>query len=309
MDTDAFTIPKSFGVWIPIRILQQNDVSIIFLALNTKNKEIDACKLFYRSKIQGRLLQRVEEEIRIGEIAKGEGLVQVKSIIYQPEYIIMVMDYYPNGNLFDFIVKGGNISEAYTLKILHRIAKAIQILHNRGIAHRDIKLENIVFDVDFTPHLIDYGLSTQAIFPEIQLRTTLCGTYEYISPEILKTHQYDPMKADIWSLGICTYIMLTGNFPWANIQNIKELFNEIKYDPIPMEDIPSKFIPILTKMLDKDPKRRPNIEEVIQMVEKAMTPSRSFQNPSKIVKPQAHNFSKVLFQKASKKFTQRFNTC
>ena len=303
-------MPKHFGLYQTTKVIHKSNYSTIFLARHIKTKEVVACKLFPRNSLQHQhILQRAEEEIRIAEIAKCKGIAKIKNIVYQPDSIIIVMKYYPNGNLFDFFSRGGPISESYSLNIILQIAQAISFLHKRGISHRDIKLENIVFSENFKPNLIDFGLSTQTLYQEFEMRSTICGTFEYIAPEILSHKEYNPKKVDVWSLGICAFIMVTGRYPWAQTQNVKELFQQIRGTDICLAGVPDKIAKIISMMLVRNPQERASIDEVIFEIEKLKTSERSYQKPIKILKPQPKNAkTDILFAKNSRKFQKRFNS-
>ena len=90
-------------------------------------------------------------------------------------------------------------------------------LHSIGISHRDLKLDNILLDDVYSPKLTDFGLSRfcqRDKHGNIVLASTHCGTVSYMAPEVLQKKRYDPMKADVWSLGICLYVMLTDCYPF-----------------------------------------------------------------------------------------------
>ena len=89
-------------------------------------------------------------------------------------------------------------------KVFSQIYSAVKYLHGLGIAHRDIKAENIVFDNDMNAKLIDFGLSRR-IKPGEEVREML-GTPEFVSPEVVN---YEPLSlnTDMWSIGVITYIM------------------------------------------------------------------------------------------------------
>ena len=102
----------------------------------------------------------------------------------------------------------------------------MHFLHSNNICHRDLKLENFVFlDVEQTMiKIIDFGLSKQT---DIEKMESFLGTLYFVAPEILQTRHYD-FKCDMWSLGVCLYKMLTGNYPYSKeeIKNFKERTQE-----------------------------------------------------------------------------------
>ena len=95
-------------------------------------------------------------------------------------------------------------------RLTRQLVGAISYLHCRAIAHRDIKLENVLLDEWCNVRLIDFGF---AILSRGKLRVP-CGSPAYTAPEILLAHEYDGQLADIWSLGVLIYVMLAGRFPF-----------------------------------------------------------------------------------------------
>ena len=88
-------------------------------------------------------------------------------------------------------------------------------LHSLSIAHRDIKLENIVCDEDLNNiKFIDFGLCIDMNEEEGQLSKEFCGTMHYMPPEILQNRPYEPKNADIWSLGVVLYKLSFDRFPF-----------------------------------------------------------------------------------------------
>lgn len=98
-------------------------------------------------------------------------------------------------------------------------------LHSRNVAHRDIKLENIL--IDHSTHnikIIDFGFSIFS--PKDRLLNVFCGTPSYMAPEIVQKKEYSGSSVDIWACGIVLYVMLVGTFPFKAAEE-KALFNKI----------------------------------------------------------------------------------
>ena len=120
----------------------------------------------------------------------------------------LFLEYAPNGCLFYYIDSWEGLPERLALKFFFQIALAVDFLHSQNLAHWDIKPENIVLDAEFNCKLCDFGWSCKIDHDE--QRTTVCGTYEYMSPEIVN-QSYHTNKVDIWCLGMLLYEMLHGD--------------------------------------------------------------------------------------------------
>lgn len=122
-------------------------------------------------------------------------------------------------------IKNHKIPEVICKKIFYQLCDAMAYLHKNHIAHRDIKLENIIMDKSYTIKLIDFGFGIYN--PNEELQSFFCGTPNYMPPEIFMKIKYKPEVADLWSLGVLLYKMLTGEFPYKG-KDEKELFKHVK---------------------------------------------------------------------------------
>lgn len=121
--------------------------------------------------------------------------------------VYLLLEYAANGSLFFYIHSINGLPEMLALRFFYQTALAVQYLHDNKLIHRDIKPENILLDEHFNVKLCDFGWS--CYLEDDDCRTSVCGTYEYMSPEILYAGAHTG-KVDIWCLGILLYEMLHG---------------------------------------------------------------------------------------------------
>jgi serine/threonine protein kinase len=146
-------------------------------------------------------------------------------------------------------------------RLFWQIALAVQYLHGQGIAHNDIKPENVLLDSEGNAKLIDFGFAKRQ---EIAGDDEKSGSLIYAAPEILMPGAYRPQKADIWSLGILLYVMTTRSCPYLEtypsetIELIKK--GQIIFDDS-MDEETERLIRILTTT---DPSERPTIDTVLE---------------------------------------------
>jgi len=123
----------------------------------------------------------------------------------------IIMPYIPM-TLID-VVGSVPLSEARARRYFIQLASAVKYIHDKGFVHSDIKLENVLYDDrDDACYLIDFGLA----FPYKRDRyvTNSCGSYDYAAPEVWGGLPRIGPEADIWSLGVCLYAMVTAHFPF-----------------------------------------------------------------------------------------------
>ena len=133
----------------------------------------------------------------------------------------MVLEYVPNGELFDYILQKNRLQEDEARKFFRQLVTVISYIHSNNICHRDIKPENLLLDEDMNLKVSDFGLSafvaedaygipfvspfTYNLDPN-SLQHTTCGSPNYVAPEVLKDSGYDGRLSDIWSMGVVLYV-------------------------------------------------------------------------------------------------------
>ncbi|KAF8154615.1 hypothetical protein B0H34DRAFT_783761 [Crassisporium funariophilum] len=116
------------------------------------------------------------------------------------------------GELFDYLVEKGRIVEDEARVVFGQLCLAVAYLHDNGIVHRDLKLENVLLDERCHVKLGDFGFTRE--FDRGSFMETFCGTTGYASPEMLQGKKYQGPEVDVWSLGIILYCLLTGTLPF-----------------------------------------------------------------------------------------------
>lgn len=166
-------------------------------------------------------------------------------------YIYFIMPFEAGGELYQQIKKLGSLSEPLVIWYAAQVVLALEYLHNIGICHRDVKPENIFLNESGYAKLGDMGLSKV-----LKKKTwTLCGTPEYIAPEIVLSKGYG-FSVDWWALGILIFEMTAGHPPFTH-QNPMILYDKIlsgRYKP--SENMTSHCKSIVKGLLATDPNKR-----------------------------------------------------
>jgi len=170
-------------------------------------------------------------------------------------YYYLEFDSQNSIDLFECIDNRRFTTEAQVKKIFYRIVQGVQHLHHINIVHRDIKDENILIRDDDTVEIIDFGSS--ALVKEGKKFDKFCGTGGYAAPEVLSGQKYDGPPQDIWSLGILLYTMIYGSNPFRTLDQI--ITSEVQFPVI----VSNGSHDLMCRMLNRDFKKRPNIDEVI----------------------------------------------
>ena len=155
-------------------------------------------------------IDRLQNEIDIHMSLSHPFVISyIGSFTHQGKMYI-VMENAINGCMFLYIDYFNGLGEDLALRFFYQTARAVQYLHVHKVLHRDIKPENILFDRDFSVKLCDFGFACK-LEPD-QKRTSICGTYEYMAPEMVdnKSGESQTFKIDVWCLGLLLFEMLHG---------------------------------------------------------------------------------------------------
>jgi len=170
-------------------------------------------------------LDSVQKESKILETLTHENIISVKahgvgSGKHQHLYFIF-MELAAGGELFDQVIanNGKGMTEEIARGYICQMLDGVMYCHLAGVAHRDLKLENVLLTKENRVKVIDFGLSH--VYPRLADGTPdrskplkdVCGSKSYAAPEVLAARGYDGFAADIWSLGVCLFAMLSGFFP------------------------------------------------------------------------------------------------
>lgn len=231
----------------------------------------------------------ITSEVEISLLLNHEHIIKCYEVYEDLKTISFVMELIEGGDLLDYITKSPihHLTDDISIELIIQILETIKYLHvENKIAHRDIKPENflVVFDRFQKPKikLIDFGFA--CFVPQSGTMDDFLGSPIYTAPEILKKEKYD-MKVDIWSTGIVLFNMLTGYQPFSaekeeDLDN-EELTKDINFSVIPNEELRE----LCMMMLEKDPKRRANVEEALNFAKKIkrdMSSPRSSGSGSKL---------------------------
>ena len=268
------------------RLIGQGAFGKVNLGLNVLTGRVVAIKSFNKSNLNSNSenMKKIKYETNLMKKLNHPNITKILELFEDREYILIIMEYINGGNLFSFLKKHRKVSEK-TAKLLYRqIILGIKYMHEQGIVHRDIKLENILIDLNNNIKICDFGIGRVLSSPDQPLFDQ-CGTPMYIAPEILlcsKEKGYKGFPVDIWSSGIVLYILLSGTLPFAfkntssslsesNESNLSEDNNnntELQYsiinkEPKPIENISKEAEDLLKKILKKNPEKRITCEEIL----------------------------------------------
>ena len=203
----------------------------------------------------------LRREIESHKKAENKFVTPLYEVIDTTEAVYLVMRYEKNGSLATRLsLNGQGITEEVAKKWFVQLLLGLRYIHNElKVLHRDIKLENILFDQNDCLKLIDFGMSNNLDRETCQY--TVCGSPCYAAPEVITGQEYSD-KADIYSAGVVLFLLLTGKLPFYDT-NINNLFKKVMNDDIDFPPYLSpKAVDLLRRMLERDQKIRITLEEI-----------------------------------------------
>ncbi|KAH6910015.1 CAMK/CAMKL/MARK protein kinase [Coprinopsis sp. MPI-PUGE-AT-0042] len=181
-------------------------------------------------------------------------------VIATESYIWIVSELCCGGELFDYLVEKGRLSEEETKILFGQLCLAVAYLHSLGIVHRDLKLENVLLDERCRVKLGDFGFTRE--YERGSLMETFCGTTGYASPEMLQGKKYQGPEVDVWSLGVILYCLLTGTLPFDDDDEdiMKQKVVKGEFEDPGWLSLESRDL--IKSVLEKDPMKRLTIPQI-----------------------------------------------
>jgi len=227
-----------------------------------------AAKCIPKIKLTGDDEQQVRNEIAVLNDIKEQNpyIINIYDSFEEPSHFYIVLELMRGGELFDRIVKKQKYFEKDARIVVRTLASALSFLHGQGIVHRDLKPENILMESEGSNSrikLADFGFARRVE----NGCTTACGTPDYVAPEIIDGSVYG-VSVDIWALGVITYILLSGQRPFAE-ENRPKLFKKIRKGEYSMHGrhfqlISIEALDLIRKCLTVNAKHRITADEIME---------------------------------------------
>ncbi|XP_016843918.1 aurora kinase C-like [Nasonia vitripennis] len=194
------------------RPLGKGNYGNVYLVREKRSKFIVAMKVMYKDQIvKANIAHQVRREVEIQTHLRHPNILRMYGYFHDDTRVYLILEYAPNGQLFRELDNQPNrrFDEAKAATYISQLADALKYCHARKVIHRDIKPENLLLGVNGELKMADFGWSVHAP----SRRDTLCGTLDYLSPEMVKGQAYDH-SVDLWGLGVLAYELIVGQPPF-----------------------------------------------------------------------------------------------
>ncbi|KAI0785119.1 other/AUR protein kinase [Abortiporus biennis] len=219
-----------------------------------------ALKCLYKSEIvQSRVEKQIRREIEIQQNLRHPHILRLYGYFHDEKRIFLMLEFAGRGELYKQLTKYGSFSEKRSSRYIDQMADALTYLHSKHVIHRDIKPENLLLGINGELKIGDFGWSVHA---PGNRRTTLCGTLDYLPPEMVEGREHSE-KVDYWALGVLTYEFICGAPPFEDLTGYNATYKRIARVDL---KIPPKVSPeardLITRLLQYDPEKRIPLNEV-----------------------------------------------
>ncbi|KAL7961682.1 kinase-like protein [Trichoderma compactum] len=263
--TEQPSVPKQFhlGMFEIGRPLGKGKFGRVYLARERTSGFICALKVLHKSELQagGGVEKQVRREIEIQSNLRHPNILQLYGHFHDSKRVFLILEYAGKGELYKHLRKETKFPEWKAAQYVAQMASALQYLHRKHVIHRDIKPENILVGIHGEIKISDFGWSVHA--PNNR-RKTLCGTLDYLPPEMIKpgsSDNYYNEKVDLWSLGVLTYEFLVGEAPFEDTPVMTQRRIARADMQIP-KFVSAEAADLIKRLLVLDPEKRIPLEDV-----------------------------------------------
>eukprot|EP00898_Chlorokybus_atmophyticus_P006789 jgi/Chlat1/7110/Chrsp57S06794 len=235
----------------------------VYLAREKRTKFIIALKVLFKSQLQhSQVEHQLRREIEIQSHLRHPNILRLFGYFYDESRVFLILEYAARGELYKELQRCKTFSERRTATYIAALTKALVYCHSKHVIHRDIKPENILIGAKGELKIADFGWAVHALNSR---RQTLCGTLDYLPPEMVEGKEHDTC-VDVWSLGVLCYEFLFGDPPFeaaGHSETYKRITRvDLRFPEMPAVSADAKNL--IVKLLAKDPKQRLPLAKVLQ---------------------------------------------
>ena len=247
-----------------LRVIGKGSFAKVILVKRKETDQLYAMKVLSKpAVVKRKQVEHTRTERRVLEIVghlHDHPYISQMHFAFQTESkLYLVLHYCSGGELFHHLQRMKRIPEGWARLYAAELVLALSHLHSHGVAYRDLKPENVLLDKEGHIKICDFGLSKDGISTPTQGASSLCGTPEYLAPEVLDRRGHGT-SVDWWGLGMVLFELLTGLPPWYTTDR-KQLFARIRVAPLKFPAFAaSNMSPeskgFITQLLNRDPAAR-----------------------------------------------------
>ncbi|XP_022917191.1 aurora kinase C-like [Onthophagus taurus] len=234
----------------------------VYLAREKQSKYVIALKVMFKDGIlSSNTVHQVRREVEIQTHLRHPNILRMYGYFYDEARIYLILEYASKGTIFMALRNSENkrFTESRAATYIAQIARALQYCHSKKVIHRDIKPENLLLGRNGEIKIADFGWSVHA---PASRRTTVCGTLDYLSPEMVQGKAYTE-KVDMWCLGVLCYEFLVGRPPFES-RTYDDTYKKISKAMYTIPQFVSDgAVDLIKNLMVVNPARRLDIDNVL----------------------------------------------
>ena len=251
--------------YVKARFLGKGGFAKCYEFINEENQHSSAAKIIpKKSLVKSRAKQKLISEIKIHKSLHHPNIVAFEHYFEDQENVYLLIEICLNQTLNELLKRRKKLTELEVQCYAIQIIKALKYLQSHRVIHRDLKLGNLFLSENMELKVGDFGLATKLEF-DGERKRTVCGTPNYIAPEILEGKTGHSFEVDVWSLGVIMYTLIIGKPPFET-NNVKETYKRIKIGNYSFPEnaiISEPAKDLIQSILVLEPQKRPKLDEIL----------------------------------------------
>ncbi|KAL6430489.1 hypothetical protein ACFW04_007829 [Cataglyphis niger] len=260
-ESDYVVDPVQGNAYYKGQFLGKGGFARVYLMTDVSNGNQYACKIIPKNRMQKIHMQKIAREIMIHKELNHVNVVQMHHYFEDNLNVYMLLEACPRKSLMHVLKYRGKVTEPEARYYMKQMVTGVAYIHSQKVVHRDLKPGNMFLSDRMIVKIGDFGLATR---PDGQRRrVTICGTPNYIAPEVLYKQAYS-YEADVWALGCILYALLVGQPPF-DTATLKETYARIcnnHYREVDDSIASRSGQDLIRWLLQSNPELRPSLERV-----------------------------------------------
>ena len=224
LSDDPYNGYNIIGDYRLMQSLGRGAEGIVKCCMHMKTDERRACKIIKRGDVA--CMSRIDREIKAMTVLRHPNVVRLHEVLEDEEHIYVIMDINSGGELLEHLDRKHPLSDEMARFYMCQLCDAVAYCHQKGVAHRDLRLENLMLDNRGEMKVTDFGHAGIFTAGWDIFQTMMVGAMSHIAPEQIHGQAYSGEKLDVWSMGVILYHMLHGRGPFEE-ENLQVLLDKI----------------------------------------------------------------------------------
>uniref|UniRef100_A0A4W6CA23 non-specific serine/threonine protein kinase n=1 Tax=Lates calcarifer TaxID=8187 RepID=A0A4W6CA23_LATCA len=234
----------------------------VYLARERQTKFILALKVLFKKQLEKAGVEhQLRREVEIQSHLRHPNILRLYGYFHDASRVYLILEFAPKGELYSELQRCGSFSEDRSATYIMELADALNYCHSKKVIHRDIKPENLLLGANGELKIADFGWS---VHTPSSRRSTLCGTLDYLPPEMIEGKTHDE-KVDLWSLGVLCYEFLVGKPPFEakSHEDTYRRISRVEYTYPAQTNVSAGAKDLVARLLKHNPMHRLPIQGVL----------------------------------------------